>query len=468
MTSTNTSIRDYRKEIPGSLSDDRLTWWFPTVESMNTNGKKMFWKIYVRVVDTSVAGDQNQQFIPLNDEFFDSKPMPKHLNGWINVDSGIIGMKVRKTAPTIIHKGLNSEKTNATNVFTQALRDAYGHYNKHAKKAHSGADVNAETTDKAIAKCTTEFLPPMLAQILKDQSVKPKISPEHPLYVQRKYNGVRTVTTLQVDTKDDITTYTVVMYSRRKNLYPGFEYIKAELLPILKEYWLAGQKLYLDGEIYKHGVALQDISGQARRDDSANEETLEKYDYMIYDCFVTTQPDLTYSKRKELLDDIFQNPEHKLTYAKHVETFECSSYEEIDALYKTFLVEGFEGAMVRLDTKYNWSYNERHSKVLLKMKPTYDAEFEVVGMSAEGKGKAAGALMIICKTTAGKHFPVTPAMEIVERIALAQKMKEVEPNGKTHFENHWFGKPLIVYFDELSKDKLPQRARTKLEIRTWQ
>lgn len=465
MTSTNTFIRDYRKEIPGSLSDDRLTWSFPMVESVNTNGKKMFWKIYVRCIDSTIK--ESDQFIPINDAFFDSKPMAANLKGWINVDSGLVGMKVRKTIPTVIHKGLNSDKTNATNVFTQALRDAYGQYNKHAKKAFSGTTVATEAkTDKPVESTqTTEFLPPMLAQILKDQKVKPKISPEHPLYVQRKYNGVRTVTTLQVDTKDDITTYTVVMYSRRKNLYPGFEYIKAELLPVLKEYWLTGQKLYLDGEIYKHGAALQDISGQARRDDKEKEESTEKYDYMIYDCFDANKPELIYSERKDILDAVFGS--HNLTYAKYVETFECTTYEEIDAHYNDFLKEGFEGAMVRLDAKYNWSYNERHSKVLLKMKPTYDAEFEVVGMSAEGKGKAAGCLMIICKTTMGKQFPVTPAMELIDRKALAEKMKVVEPNGKTHFDNHWLGKPLIVYYDELSKDKLPQRARTKLEIRTW-
>jgi hypothetical protein len=64
-------------------------------------------------------------------------------------------------------------------------------------------------------------------------------------------------------------------------------------------------------------------------------------------------------------------------------------------------------------------------------------------------------------------FPVTPAMELPERIILAKKMAIIEENGKTHFENNYLGKMLIVYFDEKSIDGLPQRARTKMEIRTW-
>jgi hypothetical protein len=99
------------------------------------------------------------------------------------------------------------------------------------------------------------------------------------------------------------------------------------------------------------------------------------------------------------------------------------------------------------------------------MKKTYDREYEISGWTTGVKGKAALALMIICRS-GDKTFPVTPAMELEERNALAKKMKTVESNGKTHFENHWLGRPLIVYFDDYSKDNLPQRARTKMEIKS--
>jgi hypothetical protein len=101
------------------------------------------------------------------------------------------------------------------------------------------------------------------------------------------------------------------------------------------------------------------------------------------------------------------------------------------------------------------------------MKPDFDGEYEIIGWTTGRRGKAADAVMINCKTAAGKEFAVTPAMTLEMRRALARKMSEVEPNGKTHFINHWLGRPLIVTFDELSKDDVPQRARTKMVIRTW-
>lgn len=457
MASTSIYIRDYRKEVPGVLDLERLTWNFPPIESINAHKKKTFWRIYVKIFkmrpDIKLPEIPEDAFIVIADEFFDSKPLDPTLYAWINVDSGIEGGKIKKSIPTIVKSGKNLGKASATNVWTQALRDAYGIYNKQMKKSVSGA---AKIT-------TTELFPPMLAQILKDQKNPPRVDDNIPLYVQRKYNGVRTVTTLECTVIDGVETYTPIMYSRRKNLYPGFAYIKAELLPALTMFWEEGRKLYLDGEIYMHGEPLQDISGYSRREDQIGDK---KYDYMIYDCFIPDEPKLIYTERKKILDDIFS--EFKFEHAKAVETFETHSMEEINELYKIFLEEGFEGAMVRVDTTYHYSYNERHSKVLLKMKPTYDSEMEIVGFTTGEKGKAAEALMIICQTEDGKKFPVTPAMELPDRIALAKKMNEIEPNGKTHFENQWLGRKIIIEYDEKSKDNVPQRARTRLIIRTWQ
>jgi ATP-dependent DNA ligase len=449
-------IRDYHKEIPGNLSPDRKTWLFPQINSKNAHGKVTEWRICVKLFkhreDIVLPAVPEDAFMILDDSYFDNKPLPDDFRGWIKVDSRIAGGEIKKSVPTIVHKGKNPGKVSATNVFCQALRDAYGLHNKQLKKA----------VTHARAVTAAERYPPMLAQVLKDLKTPIKIGPDHIVYVQRKYNGVRTVTTLDCSEAAVAADCVPIMYSRRKLLYPGFQYIKDELKPVLEMYWSEQRQIYLDGEIYKHGVALQDISGQARRESQPGDV---HYDYMIYDCFIANEPGLKYSERKKILDEIFENFE--LKYCKPVETFDADSHEEVDELYKVFLEEGFEGAMVRLDEPYRYSYNEYHSRILLKMKPTHDAEYTIAGWETGEKGKAAEALMIICQTADGKKFPVTPAMEIPDRIALARKMKSIEENGKTHFENHWAGKPLIVYYDELSKDNVPQRARTKMEIRTW-
>jgi ATP-dependent DNA ligase len=444
---------------------------FPPVVSVNSHGKKTEWRIVVRLFrdDEHVKGKEvlEESFIEIADEYFDNKPMHDTIRGWLKVFSktGENG-KIRDVVPTIVKEGKNAGRANATNVFCQSLRDALSLHNKQLKKV-KGEQIVGETTR----------YPPLLAQVFKDQTgfenfptdieaipitkeVRDFLDQPLPerMFLQKKYNGVRTVATLD---KDDHGNEIAIMYSRQKHLYPGFPYVNTELLPVLKYYWEEGRHLYLDGEIYKHGELLQQISGDARREYT---EGKAKYNYMVYDLFIANEPDLKYSERMELLDEIFENFEDHLVYTKRVDTVEPKTFEDIRKEYVKYVRdEKFEGAMVRRDFPYRYSYNGYHSNVLLKIKPTYDDEFEVVGWETGEKGKAAEALMIVCQTKEGKRFPVTPARELPDRIALAKKMNDIEENGKTHFENEWNHKYVKVYFDELSKDKVPQRARTLLE-----
>lgn len=492
MTSKAIHVRDFRKEVPGELSIDRMAWVFPTITTKTALDQTTNWKIYVRVIrhQDDVDDALSNNYVPIDDAFFDSKPMGVDLYGWIKVDFGI-GDTIGKRVPTIVKTGKSLKTSAATNVFTQALRDAYGLYNKQLKKAVITPNDNDEAdgvanTGNDVTKTdgiTTELLPPMLAQTLASQTSPLVMNEDNPVFIQPKFNGVRAVTTLNCKEVDGVKSYDVIMYSRRKNLYHDFDYITSELKDRLVSFWERGIKLYLDGELYKHGVALQDISGHARREDKSNNIIV---DYMVYDCFVSNQRELNSVERRKLLDEFFDctaqnliidnqqtsmnqnNPTtcNTFTHTRVVDTDTVYTMDEINDLYKLFLSQGYEGAMVRVNSPYVFGFSERHSNVLLKMKPTHDAEYEIIGWETGKKGKAASALMIIC-TIDGKKFTVTPAMELPERIALAKKMSELEPNGKTHFENQWLGKKIIVYYDELSKNGIPQRARTELKIRTW-
>jgi ATP-dependent DNA ligase len=308
-------------------------------------------------------------------------------------------------------------------------------YNKQLKKAVSeqpGGGVG--------------MYPPMLAQVLKSKTV---IDFNNIVTIQRKYNGVRTIGTI-IDGN-------VLLYSRKMNKYPGLDYIKGEVQKILG----ANRRgIYLDGEIYKHGVALQDIAGASRRED-----IVMFYDYMVYDCFVPSEPNLTYVEREDILRKLFQEAKWEETaYIKQVESIRVKSMDEIDQNFKKFIEEGFEGAMIRLNLPYKYSYGDYHSDRLLKIKPVFDHEYPIIGWDVGMKGKASGAVMIICAAN-GKEFSVTPAMELPDRIALAKKFAEVEKNGKTHFENFWKGREIVIYFDEKSNDDIPLRGRTKLQGR---
>lgn len=431
-------IRDFRKEIPGELSEDKLTWVFPEIKSINAHGKNTTWIVCVKLFESGIEN----VFLPILDEYFDNKPLASNLRGWIKVDSRVGKGVIKKSVPTIVNSGKNLGKASATNVFCQSLRDALSMYNKQVKKS-------ALTGTNGVVR-----YPPMLAQVLNKQK-NLIIDDKNPLWLQDKFDGVRAIVTLDNDV--------ALMYSRGCMTYSGFDYIKDELFPILKDYWGAGRQLYLDGEIYKHGAKLQDISGHARRE---SQPTDTKYNYMLFDCFIANEPELNQVKRDMIREEISQR--YQLDYSIIVPSKIFYNRDDINEYYKERIAAGYEGVMARKNTPYVFSYNARHSNTLLKIKPTHDAEYTIVRWTTGDKGKAADALMIVCKTEGGIEFPVTPAMELPERITLAKKMQSVEPNMKTHFENHWLGQPLIVYYDDLSRDNVPQRARTKMEIRTWE
>lgn len=156
---------------------------------------------------------------------------------------------------------------------------------------------------------------------------------------------------------------------------------------------------------------------------------------------------------------------------KCVETFYVNTQQELDRLYQQFLDAKFEGAMIRpANQPYQFSYNDYHSTNLLKMKPRYDAEYEIIGYDHGEKGKASKALMMICKTAQGTEFYVTPAMELAWRIEKYAEMgQRVNVDGKemTVFERDYKGRKLIVYYDEKTVDDVPARASTEMQVRDW-
>jgi len=433
MAAQSVTVRDFTAEIPGKLSNDRTNWKFPPIESVTSRGKKTTWKIRVKLF----RAEHPNSFIPIEDAYFKNNTLPDDYRGWIKVDFFYGEGLARASVPTIVKSGKNKGKSSETNVFCQALRDALSAYNGKLKRAaRAGTEV--------------EMIPPMLAQIYKPGKADALAKQGESVWLQTKYNGIRAVAV--------VSDGAVLMYSRRKNIFPGLHYIKSEIADVLNAAWARDCELYLDGEIYKAGMPLQEISGISRRDDDG-----VKLNYYIYDCFVANQPELVFSERNALLGRLFKGGK----YCRLAATVEARSDAAVQKEFRRNIKNGEEGIMVRLNRPYRYSYGEYHSNVLLKLKPELDGEYKIVGWETGKRGSAAHALMIICVTEGGKQFTVTPALEIPERVAMARKMCDIEANGKIHFENHWWGKKLIVFFDELSKDKVPLRARTKMTVRTW-
>jgi len=447
MSSTAINIKDFASELPGAIDPkDPTQYVFPEIQSTNQHKKQMFYSIVVRLEKTETDGTKT--FIPLVPKYFDSKEViPVGVVGYIKVLSKVKETGAyKKSEPTYVKTGKNLGKANQTNVFTQALRDAYSKYNKHKQKS-STLDSN---------KTTIELYPPMLSQWLSDQA---QFTDEDyaNAWTQVKLNGVRVVATVDIVEPN---TRQIIFYSRSRHLYPGFKYIKDELDAVFLYFEKEqGMKIYLDGEIYKHGVDLQTTSGDARKE-SKSEATDIKYNYNIFDVFVPAQPELTFSQRLKLLD-IIQLQTATTNYIKVVPTVKVESKIHFDELYKAALKDNYEGIMLRTDTPYRYSYNSYHSKSLLKLKPVHDGEYKIVGYTAGTKGKAEGDLMFILETATGKQFTITLGLTSTERKRLYQEMEVKDTDGVTTFEKKYKGKQLTIQYAELSSDGVPVQARTE-------
>lgn len=452
MSSTSIVVKDFRTEVPGALSATRMSWEFPPIIASKRNSdKKLEWRICVRVVPAGAkTTDTTRIFKKIKDVYFDNKPMDG-LWGWIKVFKRHMDNPTwDKTVPTFVSKGKNIGRKNQTNVFTQALRDAYGIYNKQLQRA-------TETAPKQ--PWEAERFPPMLVQILGNQDID-----YSNCYVQRKLDGIRTVATIEKCSGDADASDCVVLYSRTKKTFEGKQYIRDKLLSVLQHYRdTTGDIIYLDGEAYSHGQPLQVLSGEMRL--SAGEENPNiRMEFCVFDLFIPAKPALTYVERKRILDEIFKD--HGDTLAPEVqpvETFHTTSREQIDSLYEQFLEEEYEGAIVRLpNLSYEYSFKGYHSSHILKMKPHFDDEFEIVGYTSGRRGKSADSVMWKVKTEDNKEFDVTPMGTIQSREELYAKLGTVEANGRTVFENQYKGRKMTVVYDDTSIDGIPVRARAKV------
>jgi DNA ligase-1 len=88
-----------------------------------------------------------------------------------------------------------------------------------------------------------------------------------------------------------------------------------------------------------------------------------------------------------------------------VPTNYCNDLQQIDACYEDWLLDGYEGMMIRLDLPYE----QKRSSTLMKRKEFQDAEFEIVRIE-EGVGNAAGmAKIAYMRLLDGKVFTSGPA-----------------------------------------------------------
>jgi len=96
---------------------------------------------------------------------------------------------------------------------------------------------------------------------------------------------------------------------------------------------------------------------------------------------------------------------------------------------------------------------------LLKRKPVYDQEFEVVGFTSGKKGKALGAVIWQCKTLNEKIFNVDPTGEWASYKNRYNTYKECIKNNGQGFIDKYKGRKLLVEFREWTNKGIPSHAK---------
>lgn len=152
--------------------------------------------------------------------------------------------------------------------------------------------------------------------------------------------------------------------------------------PQLIEFFRKHPDYVLDGELYKHGKSLQQISGAVRKE----KESTPWLEYYIYDVMI---PDMVFEKRLEILEEIkeelqldFQPEREWGENALHFQMVpheKVTGWNAIKKLHDIYVEEGWEGCVIR-DPNKPYKFGGRGSE-MIKVKMYQDAEFEITGLS---------------------------------------------------------------------------------------
>ena len=169
----------------------------------------------------------------------------------------------------------------------------------------------------------------------------------------------------------------------------------------------------LDGELYKHGKSLQQISGAARMEKTAT--GCDWIEYYVYDIMI---PEMPFDKRYDLLHELEEflgqdnfNPEIvwseedlRMQVVPHVFVGGDNKKDQIIELHNQYVAEGWEGCVAR-DVSKVYKYGGRGQE-MVKFKSYKDDCFKVVGI--EGGLRGSEDMVFILETDDGKTFKAKP------------------------------------------------------------
>lgn len=183
--------------------------------------------------------------------------------------------------------------------------------------------------------------------------------------------------------------------------------------------------IILDGELYRHGITLQKISGAARMEKDADNEWLQ---YWIYDCYNTSNPDMNAKDRIKFIEDSLFG----LVYDDEIEEddlseclvlvnhIEVSEEDNIWELHDQWVSEGFEGCVIRNPDK-PYKPNGRTND-MIKFKNYKSEDFKVVSYELGRRGSE--DMTFICELEDGRTFAAMPVGDRTVKEEYVENFKE--------------------------------------------
>ena len=195
-------------------------------------------------------------------------------------------------------------------------------------------------------------------------------------YVQRKYDGVRSI-------------YDNSIFISRK----GIEYILPDELYREMDILYEHLELPFDGELYVHGMYLQQINSIVKNQKHLHRNKLK---YIIFDIPVENQP---FEERLVLLKQTAELiKELGLVHIEIAPIDEVHNQQELEDLQEQYISEGYEGIMIRNPTGL-YLYDHR-SHDLLKYKNFNEKEFLILDVTPDKDGQG----VFVCDCTDGNTF----------------------------------------------------------------
>lgn len=302
--------------------------------------------------------------------------------------------------------GKNLGKVNETSHDQQAELEAISKWNKQIKKGYT--DSCEKPTEIKLPRKVEDY-----------HKHKDKIN--FPATISPKLNGVNGEYRLLSDN-------TLVLKSRGGEVYPTLEHQVDEIL-----YWMSTLNTKtLNGEIYKHGEWLQDITSAVKKPNKLTPQL----EFHVFDI-----PDSKniWADRIDKLAQVAEKAPN--TFVKLVTPYQVVSHEDIQEYHNIFVESGFEGAIIN-NLQGVYKYNQRTSDVM-KMKIPLSKEFKIVGYDVDKNQEP--VLHCLIDINKDDTFKVKPKGTKEHRQGI---LKDID---------RWLGEWLTVEFESYSKTGVPTK-----------